>query len=207
MTGRKKSTVIVVGVAVVLAGLLLPVVPVAKTVSLNLYHVHYCSPASAACVLSEQYTIRGTSSVLYAVSGTGQPPFPDPYIFETNNTYYCYTVVGNESSVQYSPHPFVNSPLVFSSVQMKANGASFNGTVLTYQVKNEGNSITLGTVVNLGTDWLTHIPGLAPGQTYDGTSTGYLSPLPKAGTMRPMLLDGRLSNGSEFVSVVEVPVN
>lgn len=90
---------------------------------------------------------------------------------------------------------------------MKTNGAPLNGTVLTYQVKNEGDSSTLTTIVNLGTAWLTSVPGLAPGETYNGTSTGYLNPLPKAGTTHSFLVDGRLSNGSEFVSIVEAQVN
>lgn len=93
MAGRKRWVALAVVAVVVLAGLLLPLVPITKSISIPVYRVHACGPCGGPSNVS--YAIRGMSSVIYTVFGVGQPPYSNPHFFETNNTYYCYAVFGS----------------------------------------------------------------------------------------------------------------
>ena len=92
-----------------------------------------------------------------------------------------------------SLHPFVNSPFLFSSVVLKSNAASYNGSSLAYTVKNVGNR-SASAQIYIGNGWSAGIPPLAPGATYSGNSTGWLQGPPVQGSMVTLVVQGYFQN-------------
>jgi hypothetical protein len=207
MGSRTKWIAAVVAITVVFGVFFLPVVPVTKSITIPIWHTHGCVGSNLTCANQAAYSITGTTSISYQILGIGQAPFSNPYQFTTNNTYYEYATYGSNTIVQPSSASFVASPLVFTSIRMTANAAMLNGSALAFEVKNEGNTSMLGAYIDMGNGWITTIPNLTPGQTFNSTSTGYLSPPPKVGSIEAFVVQGAIANEHRFLSVVQVPVS
>jgi hypothetical protein len=190
-------------VAVVVAGIVLllfsPIVPAGRTVTLP--------PPLDQKGGEISYKLQAQTSIVDLAFGLS--PFANPSLVQVSGTYYSIAFVGDDVlGVAASRTPFVSSPLAFQTIVLAKNSASFNSSTISYVVKNEGGANVTGCVIYVGNNgWSFGIPNLRPGQTYTGSSTGWLSSVQMHAAAVTIIVNGYLSDQAQFQTALNVQIS
>jgi hypothetical protein len=151
------------------------------------------------------YKLQAQSSVVNLVFGLS--PFANPSFVHVNNIYYSIAFQGDSVlGVAISRIPFASSPLSFQTIVLTKNSALLNGSTLSYVVRNDGNANVTSCVIYVSNSWSFGVPNLQPGQTYIGSSTGWIGSSETQASTLTVVVHGWLNDQAQFQTALNVKI-